>query len=75
MQRAPINVPLMADKIPPLCVRCKYYMPPKNKDLSKQYGMCKKSAKINVVDGEITFENVGLVREYECKGLWYKDQK
>lgn len=65
---------MTADKMPPLCVRCKYYIPPQNKDLSKQHGLCKKSAKINVVDGEVTFENVRIVREYDCKGLWYEDK-
>jgi hypothetical protein len=77
MQRPPLRVPLMADKMPPLCVQCKYYMPPRDttSHLDKKQGLCKKSGKIHVVDGEVTFENVVLVREYDCKGLWYEDAK
>jgi len=73
MQRIPIRMPLNGP-MPPLCVHCKYYIPPPP-HIDKKHGQCKKSGKVHVVDGEVTYENVCIVREYECKGQWYEDKK
>jgi hypothetical protein len=58
---------------PPLCVRCKHYMPPKSNDLDKKYGFCKLSGLMNVIDGSIQYNNVAIVREFDCRGDWFEE--
>lgn len=75
--RAPLNVPLHAAKKPPLCIQCKYYLPPKHAKSSlvthdMKLGHCQKTGMVNVIDGEIVYEYVTTAREYKCKGDWYE---
>lgn len=73
LSRIPIKVPLTIAKEHPLCVHCKYYMPPPpvhQKD--KKKGLCQKSGTMHVVDGEIEYTSVSIVREFDCLGNWYE---
>lgn len=64
-----IRVPI--DSKVPLCINCKYYMPPKNHIKIPVLGQCRKSGTMNVVDGQVEYKNVEVVRVFECKGDWY----
>ena len=68
-----IRIPHNPLKPPPLCVKCKFYMPPpphmKN---DKTMGYCKKSEMIHLVTGELTYDNVEIYRKHECKGDLYQ---
>jgi len=79
MNRVPLQVSLDIAKKIPLCINCKYYIPPspvRNVQVpDKKMGFCRKSATIHVVDGEITYKNVEITREYNCKGNWYEENK
>lgn len=70
--RAPILVPIASQKLPPLCIHCRHYLPPPNKDVDRKHGYCQKSGFMNVVDGQVHYSNVAIVREYDCKGGWYE---
>ena len=75
MSRAPLNVPLSAAKKTPLCIHCKFYIPPNHRGLrveDKKLGFCQKSGIMSVIDGEIEYKNVQVVREYDCKGSWFE---
>lgn len=74
--RVPLYIPLELAKQTPLCIHCKYYIPPPPRagtkaPGNKKDGFCQKSGKINVVDGEIKYQLVEITREYECQGNWY----
>lgn len=79
MNRVPLQISLDAAKKVKLCVNCKYYIPPlsiRNGHVpDKKHGFCKKSGTIHVVDGEITYKNVEVTREYTCRGDWYEENK
>lgn len=73
----PMRIPLNnATKIP-LCINCKYYIPPSGNGIhytkDKKMGFCQKSGTVHIVDGTIEYENVELYRKYNCKGTFYED--
>lgn len=77
--RAPLNVPLQNAKKTPLCIHCKYYLPPAHAKYKSslithdmKLGHCQKTGLMNVIDGEIVYEYVTTVREYKCKGNWFE---
>lgn len=69
----PIKVPLATAKDHPLCINCKYYIPPPPAQAAnKKRGLCQKSGTINVIDGEIEYTLVTIAREYDCHGDWFE---
>ncbi len=77
MCRVPIRVPLANAKNIPLCINCKFYIPPDTTKIyinNKRHGLCGKSGMIHVVDGSIDYENVEIYREYTCKGKLYEEK-
>ena len=77
MCRAPLQISLEAAKKVPLCIHCKFYIPPppvRAGNVDYKRGLCQKTGMIHVVDGEITYKNVEIAREYNCKGTWFQKQ-
>lgn len=77
MSRAPLNVPLHIAKKTPLCIHCKFYIPPKHAQNTlithdMKLGFCRKTGLVNVIDGGIVYDYVTSAREYECKGDWFE---
>ena len=69
LKMPPLHVPM--DAKVPLCINCKYYMPPRNHIKVPTLGQCQKSGTMNVVDGTIEYKNVEVTRLFECEGKWY----
>lgn len=72
----PLRVPLNIAKTTPICVNCKYYIPPNYNGINiqdKKKGFCSKSGTMHVIDGSIKYEMVEYYREYICKGDEYEE--
>lgn len=75
MCKAPIRIPLDQINKVPICIKCKFYIPPCHKGImlsNKKNGLCAKSGMFHVVDGTVEYQNVEIYREYHCKGKLYE---
>ena len=77
MSRLPIRISLDNVNRIPLCINCKYYIPPSGNGIhytkDKKMGFCQKSGTVHVVDGSIEYVNVELYRKYDCQGKFYEE--
>lgn len=72
----PLRVPITQAKYVPICVNCKYYMPPDIYGINiqdKKKGFCQKSGTMHIVDGTIKYELVEFYREHICKGSEFEE--
>jgi len=70
-----IRVPVESASKNPLCIHCKYYLPPNIHGLNitdKKRGYCEKSGMMHLVDGSVEYEQAERYREYVCKGTYYE---
>lgn len=71
----PLRVPADIATSHPLCVNCRYYLPPNLYGLNiqdKKKGFCGRSGMIHVVDGSVEYESVERYRQFTCKGQLYE---
>ena len=73
VNKSPTVIPFQENICKPICVKCKYYVPPAHNIKDLKLGSCSKVGYINLIDGEVTYELVQLAREYHCKGEMYEE--
>jgi hypothetical protein len=73
ISKSPVIIPIKENVCKPICVKCKYYLPPPHGIKDLKFGSCSKIGYINLIDGEITYEGVQIAREYHCKGEMYEE--
>lgn len=64
--------------LPNLCRNCKYFMPDKsylfNSKSKVEFGKCTYEQKIDLVTGDVSYDYASIVREFTCKGEFYKEK-
>lgn len=64
------------DKMPNICRDCKYFR--KSHYLyhyTIELGKCTKISNLDLVTGFKTYNYASVVREFDCKGNWYEENK
>jgi hypothetical protein len=64
------------EKMPSICRECKYFRKTYSMYIdSLEFGKCTKVSNLDLVTGCKTYNYASIIREFECKGDWYEENK